>query len=185
MYVTECVARVCTRKLERVYLCMHVCSSVCMPLLRVCACVFLCKSVSKQGIPTDTLSSFTTWKTKVKITRMNCWYRMTNLWIYEYKYKYIYNFYVQMSVSLNATHVCREKMIMWCTTGLLFTWPKRGSCWSGPPPPQPQPQPQPNRGKREIPPEDAQALVRVVCYCVSMLLRWPCWERTVLEHKEK
>ncbi len=90
MYVTECVAHVCTRKLERAYLCMHVCSSVCMPLLRVCTCAFLYKTVSKQGIPTDSLSSFTKWKTKVKITTMNCWYRMTNLWIYEYKYKYIY-----------------------------------------------------------------------------------------------
>lgn len=29
-----------------------------------------------------------------------------------------------MSLSLNATNVRREKMIMWCTTGLLFTWPK-------------------------------------------------------------
>lgn len=61
MYVTECVAHVCTRKLERAYLCMHVCSSVCMPLLRVCGCAFLYKkTVSKQGIPTDSLSSFTT-----------------------------------------------------------------------------------------------------------------------------
>ncbi len=60
MYVTECVARVCTCELERAYLCMHVCSSVRMPLLRVCACAFLYKSVSEQGIPTDSLSSFTT-----------------------------------------------------------------------------------------------------------------------------
>lgn len=30
-------------------------------------------------------------------------------------------------------------MITWCTTGLLFTWPKRGSCWPCPPPtPAPQ-----------------------------------------------
>lgn len=70
---------VCTRKLERAYLCMHVCSSVRMPLLRVCVWAFLYKSMSKQGIPTDSLSSFTTWKTKEKITRRNCWYRMTNL----------------------------------------------------------------------------------------------------------
>lgn len=59
-------------KSERAYLCMHVCSSACMPLLCVCACVhFLYKSVSKTGIPTDS-SLLQHGKTKVKITRIKC-----------------------------------------------------------------------------------------------------------------
>ena len=70
-----------------------------------------------------------------------------------------------MSVSLNATNVRREKndYVVYNRTlvHLTCTW----KLLIGPP------QPPLNRDKREIPPEDAQALVRVVCYCVSMLLR--------------
>lgn len=66
-YTCMCVTRmrgppcVCSCKHERVYLCMHVCSSVRMPPFGgVYVCERSCekRSMSKQGIPTDSLSSF-------------------------------------------------------------------------------------------------------------------------------
>lgn len=50
--------------------------------------------------------------------------------------------------------------------------------------PLPTPQPLSKQNRNPLP-ESAQALVRVVRYCVSMLLRWARWERSVLEHKKK
>lgn len=73
MFMGVCVCRcVCVNIiLERAYLCMHACSSVRMPLLRVCVCVRSCKN----QCPNKAFLQFVQFynmKTKVKITRMRC-----------------------------------------------------------------------------------------------------------------
>lgn len=71
-----------------------------------------------------------------------------------------------MSVSLNATNVHRKKNVVYnrtCSLDLIVETADRS--------PPSLLRPNQKEAKRDIPPDQAQALVRVVCYCVSMLLR--------------
>lgn len=70
-----------------------------------------------------------------------------------------------MSVSLNATNVHRKKNVVYNRTCSLDLNVETADFGALPFTPNQK------ETKRDIPPEHAQALVRVVCYCVSMLLR--------------
>lgn len=70
-----------------------------------------------------------------------------------------------MSVSLNATDVHRKVNVVYIRTCSLDLIVETAD-WRPPLLRRIE-----KRQKRVIPPDHAQALVRVVCYCVTMLLR--------------